>query len=327
MKEEAVSFSTGGGVTGIITDAVLHGGARANLVGDETVPLMAAPPTRPAFLFLNAGVTHHVGPNGLYVRMARALAQQGFPSLRFDYSGLGDSGRRADAMPAAESVAIETSEAMDLLVQTRGVKSFVPIGICSGAINAFVAAQSDVRVSGAVLINAQMHLHGFDPGLGEQLHARAMARHSWRIALKSSFRSKNWKKAVGGQLTPGRILSMMVGAPARAVAGRFRTGGAGNGAGDTGGVTDPLAMLQALTDRGVHLYHIYCEGDEGLDYFNTVLGKGVEQVRTGERSRFEVIPGANHVFTLLWSQDELVKRVCNWAQELPVVVPAATSGA
>ncbi len=321
MREEAVRFGSLGCTVGVVTDAVLGGGARADLVRDDTVPLAAAPPERPAFLFLNAGVTHHVGPNELYVKLARALAREGFPSLRFDYSGLGDSGRRADAMPAVESVALETREAMDFLQKSRGVRSFVPIGICSGAINAFTAARSDPRVVGAVLVNAQMHLHGPDPALAEALHARAMSRHAWRIALKSSFRSKNWKKALGGKLTPGRIASMLVGGPVRAVAGRLKGGGGGDGP----PAPDPRALLRELSDRGVHLYHLYCEGDEGLDYFHTVLGKGVDEVARGERSTYEVIAGANHVFTLLWSQDELVKRVCAWAATLPRPAPAGAT--
>ncbi len=320
MKEEAVVFSGGGCVTGIVTEAAPTSGARADLVGETEQKQGAAPALgRPAFLFLNAGITHHVGPNELYVKLARALAKQGFPSLRFDYSGIGDSGRRADAMPAVQSVAMETREAMELLARTRGVTSFVPIGICSGAINAFVAAQSDPRVVGAVLINAQMHLHGMDPALSEQLHARAMARHSWRIALKSSFRSKNWKKALGGQLSPGRILSMMVGGPVRALKARFGSGSDAAQASTNSSeeAPDAVQLLEGLTGRGVHLYHLYCEGDEGLDYFHTVLGKGLERVRRMERSSYEVIPGANHVFTLQWTQAELLKRVCAWAGKLP----------
>ena len=57
-----------------------------------------------AFLFLNAGVTHRVGPSGVYARLARALAAQGWLSLRFDYSGLGDSLARTDQLPAGQSV-------------------------------------------------------------------------------------------------------------------------------------------------------------------------------------------------------------------------------
>ncbi len=57
-------------------------------------------------IILNAGIIHRVGPNRLHVRMARALASLGFPVLRFDFSGQGDSGRRVDGPSYQESTAL-----------------------------------------------------------------------------------------------------------------------------------------------------------------------------------------------------------------------------
>ena len=76
---------------------------------------------------------------------------------------------------------------------------------------------------------------------------------------------------------------------------------------------DVLSALRTLTRRGVRLFHLYCEGDEGLDYFHVVLGDKVRDVETDENSRFEVIRGSNHVLTLLWSQEFLVDVVRAWA--------------
>lgn len=337
MKEEAVTFGAGDCLLGVITDGALTGGARANLVGDDSVPIAAAPVTRPAFVFLDSGSAHQVGPNHLYVKLARSLAEQGFSSIRFDDSGLGDGGRDEDGMPDVRSAGLQARAAMDLLARTRGIHSFILIGIHAGALNAFVAAQADTRVTGTVLINARMHLHGLDPQLGDQLHERAMARHSWRIALKSSFRSKNWKRVLDGQLKPGQVFSSMVGGPVRAVAGRVRSLGGGTaavdttsaavGSGDVDKAPDALAMLQALGERGVHVYHLYGEADVGLDYFQAVLGRRFARLGTVAGSRLEVIPGADHGFTMLWSQDDLVGRVCSWARELPQAPAPVTVGA
>jgi pimeloyl-ACP methyl ester carboxylesterase len=261
----------------------------------------------PAVVFLNAGVTHRVGPNRLHVHLARALAEEGFVTLRFDFSGLGDSSVRADDLPAIKSVVVETREAMDLLTETYGVESFILVGICSGATSSYLTAREDERVVGAVMINAQGHLHGDDLDLGDHLRARTLARHSWRIALKSSFRSKNWRKAIQGQLQPKRILRMMFGGSVEALRGRRKGAQAPR-------IPDVLSDLRELTGRGVRLFHLYCEGDEGLDYFHVVLGDKMRDVETDENSRFEVIRGSNHVFTLLWSQERLVELVCEWAR-------------
>jgi pimeloyl-ACP methyl ester carboxylesterase len=196
---------------------------------------------------------------------------------------------------------------MDLLARTRGVERFVMIGICSGATISYMTAKADERVSGVVMINAQSHLHGMDPDLGDHLRERTIAAHSWRIALRSSFRKKNWRKALGGELDPMRILRMMVGIPmSLLLRGREQKASAK--------AYDSAADLRAVTDRGIKLYHLYSEGDEGLDYFNVVLSPEEQEECKRGNSRFEVLLGANHVFTLLWSQDELVKRVLDWAR-------------
>lgn len=293
-------------------------GSSGSLVGVVTEP-DAPDASLPAFLFLNAGVTHHVGPNRLYVQLARALAEDGFTSLRFDYSGLGDSGVRPDELPAWKSVGLETSEAMELLTSTRGIERFIPIGICSGAINAYLTAREDPRTVGAVLINGQGHLHGTDPELSAQLRARTLSRHYRRIALFSSYRAKNWRKAFGGQLSVGRILQMMVGVPMGVLRGLFGQRAAPADA------PDPVADLRAIGARGTRLFHLYCEGDEGLDYFHVVLGGKLKDVASTETARFEIIFGANHVFSLLWTQERCVDMVCDWARSLPTAAAAGDS--
>lgn len=290
MKEEAVLFGVGADLVGIVTDP------------NEPAPGL------PAFVFLDAGVTHRIGPSRLHVRLARELAAAGHVVLRFDFSGLGDSSRRSDDLPVAESVIAETREAMDTLEKARGVRQFVLIGICSGATISYLTSKEDDRVVAVALINAQSHLHGMDPDLGEHLRDRTVGSHSWRIALRSSFRRKNFRKAFGGQLNPFRVLKMMVGGPMAMLFG-------GREHGASLKAYDSAADLKAVTDRGVKLLHLYSEGDEGLDYFNVVLTpKEREACNTGG-SRFEMMAGANHVFTLLWSQDELVRSILKWTKE------------
>jgi hypothetical protein len=46
---------------------------------------------RAAVILLDIATNYHVGPNRMYVEMARKLAPRGYTSLRFDFSGIGDS--------------------------------------------------------------------------------------------------------------------------------------------------------------------------------------------------------------------------------------------
>ena len=58
MKEEAVLFGSRESLAGVITEPSAAGWGKA----------------LPGFVFLNAGMTHRIGPNRLYVRLARDLA-------------------------------------------------------------------------------------------------------------------------------------------------------------------------------------------------------------------------------------------------------------
>src|SRR5262249_27402146 len=63
-----------------------------SLFGIHTEPLDPPRGKRsPMVLFLNAGAVHRVGPNRMYVDLARSWAEHGLTSLRLDLSGLGDS--------------------------------------------------------------------------------------------------------------------------------------------------------------------------------------------------------------------------------------------
>jgi pimeloyl-ACP methyl ester carboxylesterase len=127
----------------------------ANLVGILTEPDPgAALPGAPAWITLNSGILHRAGASRMYVRIARALADLGFASFRFDFSGIGDSEVRKDAIAIEERFILETQEAMDYLASARGVDSFVVGGLCSGADGAFWTALEDPRVVGVWQIDA-----------------------------------------------------------------------------------------------------------------------------------------------------------------------------
>jgi len=114
-------------------EAVLFG-IETPLVGVLTFPAESAEPNgSPGAILLNAGIISRVGPNRVYVKLARNLAALGLPVLRFDLSGIGDSPARRDHLPFYRSAVSETKEAMDYVTLVTGVEQFVLMGICSGA--------------------------------------------------------------------------------------------------------------------------------------------------------------------------------------------------
>ena len=125
----------------------------ANLVGILTQPTVPVPGA-PAMIILNSGILHRPGASRVYVQIARAMADEGITTLRFDFSGVGDSEVRRDAVPIHERFVLETREAMDYVQNALGAKRFVLGGLCSGADGAYWAGLKDERVVGVWQIDA-----------------------------------------------------------------------------------------------------------------------------------------------------------------------------
>jgi pimeloyl-ACP methyl ester carboxylesterase len=291
MREEAVVF-----------------GDKASLVGIVTAPPAGDP--RVGVLLLSPGLLHRVGPNRTYVEIARRLAACGAASLRFDFSGVGDSSSRRDTLPVERSGVAETREAMDLLTRTRGVERFLVIGLCGGGYFAFRTACQDERVAGAVLMNVRGHLHGTDPALNDALRERAIRRHFLRLATRSSFRAKSIKKALSGNVSYGEVFR----AGLSAVTGLFRDRSSDAGKQPVGSEDATLGEdLAKLQDRGAKLLHVYSEGDEGLDYLRVALGPDFRKKLEHGDSRFELLAACDHMFTLRWSQQHVLDVIEDWA--------------
>ena len=188
MKEDAILFGASKSLVGVVTDPTEGGSSRL------------------AVILLNSGIIHRVGPNRLYVTLARRLAQAGFVTLRFDLSGIGDSGIRRDNVPFERSSVLETQEAMEYLplAATRGVDGFLLAGICTGAVVAYHAARADQRVLGAVLINGQ----GYIPESEEAIHAYLATRQRRRYYLgRALYNLDSWRRLATGRVGYGDILS------------------------------------------------------------------------------------------------------------------------
>lgn len=107
----------------------------------------------PFVVLVNAGIVHRVGPDRLYVDLARSLAVQGYRVLRFDLSGLGDSEAMTGTLSLEESAVSDILTAVNYLAATRGATRFVLSGLCSGANYSLLASFRDARVVGTLLID------------------------------------------------------------------------------------------------------------------------------------------------------------------------------
>jgi pimeloyl-ACP methyl ester carboxylesterase len=283
MTEKATLFGDDGTLTGIVT-----------------LPADTVAPRSTAFVFLNAGVVHRVGPNRMYVTAARRLAALGFRSVRVDLSGLGDSPSRRDNLPFDQASVLEVGQVLTAMQRDYAVAGFITGGLCSGAAVAFRAAVTDERVRGAVLLNPQ----GFvdSPELAEHVETRTLARSYWRQRLLSG---RSWKQALTGR-TDYRRLVAVLGSRARSLLVRDRavTTVAGR-------VAEDFARLH---ERDVRLLIACSEADSGVDYLTTILGR---RFRRRKDIQTLTLPRGDHSLTMPASQQQFFDGLTRWARALP----------
>ncbi len=134
-------------------ESVLRFGARGELIGILSLPDKPVHGARPVLL-PNTGLEHRVGPNRLHVHLCRALAAAGFPTLRLDLAGMGDS-RAPDGSGADPTSNLKS--AMDAL-EARGLGTqFMIVGLCSGAHDAHMLIRADDRVVGGAFIDGYVY--------------------------------------------------------------------------------------------------------------------------------------------------------------------------
>jgi len=112
------------------------------------------PRTNIAIIILSPGIKNRVAPHRLYVKMARSFSELGFPVLRFDPEGLGDSEGEIDERYAADLYGTiqvgrfveDTICAMDWMQRDHNIFRFVLTGLCGGAITGLLAGAKDKRV-------------------------------------------------------------------------------------------------------------------------------------------------------------------------------------
>ncbi|MHB1133199.1 MAG: alpha/beta fold hydrolase [Chloroflexota bacterium] len=269
----------------------------------------------PAVLLLSGGLMHKVGPNRAFVRLARRLAAMGRVAMRFDRSGVGDSDFREDSLSVEASAPLEIGEAMSFLTETTGVDRFVLIGHCSGASMAFLTACRDPRVCGVVLANAP------SPGEDWTLYdrRRKVARYYENRYGKAALLSpRKWLKLLSGRADYGSIINNVL---QGIVLNRLRARRFEAGAEDTTArlaanlppeLGDIPAYLQSLVDRGVNVLFVFSEGNTGLDYLKLLLGGRLDQLAEAETIQLEIIPRADHTFTLMENQSNLMSLVGHW---------------
>lgn len=292
-------------------------------IGDsrELFGILATSDTLPSpqagVILLNAGATHHIGPNRLYVTLARQLAARGMAVLRMDVSGIGDSPPRAGEKPNvvySRRAGEDLCCAIDCLRRTTGVTRCFALGLCSGAYHALKGSLAGALLDSLVMINP-LTFYWHD---GMSLDAKMPAQ--WVIAESSRyqqtfFRLAPWIKLLKGEVDIRNILSVFslragttLKYSLRDVARQLRIP-----------LKNDLGReLTLISGRGIGLTFVFSRGDPGFDLLRIEGGSPIRKLLRRGRMQVHVIDAADHTFTPRLAREQLQSLVIREFERLGV---------
>jgi pimeloyl-ACP methyl ester carboxylesterase len=286
-------------VTRPIRERALRFGPADRLAGILTmIPESAS--ARPPAVFVNAGVIHRVGPDRLYVEVARTIAAQGVASLRFDLSGLGDSQSADTTLSLEASVMEDIGIAIDTLLRATRSSSCILIGLCSGANHALLAAANDPRVVGVLLIDPTVErtVRGSCIHLMQRLTHPAtlmdllLFRHPvyYRdISMRSAGMSRDARRIAVGR--GGERAEEFASDDARP---GFRT------------------TIETLVQRGVHMMIVFTGGVNHVYNYRNQLFDLLPGLDFGNLLSLEFMPGSDHTVSDRASREQFLGNVTLW---------------
>ncbi|HQQ69554.1 MAG TPA: hydrolase 1, exosortase A system-associated [Alicycliphilus sp.] len=167
------------------------------MLGILSLPGAETPRRSTAVVIVVGGAQYRVGSHRQFVLLARRLAAAGYPVLRFDLPGMGDSPGEA---PSFENTAAHIAAAVDAVGQATDTEHAVLWGLCDGASASllYLQAGQDPRIAGIALVNPWVRS---EAGL-----ARAHVKHYYRQRL---LQADFWRKLAGGGVGFGALRGLL----------------------------------------------------------------------------------------------------------------------
>lgn len=269
------------------------------LWGVLSCPVASSSAQRTAVLIVVGGPQYRVGSHRQFVSLARSVAQAGFPALRFDYRGMGDShGERRDFTRAGPDI----RAALDALARAcPAVDRFVIWGLCDAASAALMYVSTDSRVAGVVAANPWVRS---DASLAatrirHYYLGRFVSREFWAKFLRGGV---DWRASVGS----------LVGSARAAFGARH------DNCGTAGGSSFQDAMARGLAAFRGRMLLILSGNDITAKEFTTFAATNANWRGLLQRpnvARHE-LPDADHTFSRRQWLDEVQAQTIAWLHAL-----------
>ena len=171
----------------VLERAIAISGPETDMLGIVSLPTANQPVSNLGVVIVVGGAQYRVGSHRQFVLLARHLAAHGYPVLRFDFPGMGDSpGELVMFEDTAPHIKVATDH---LQTVCPSVQRVVLWGLCDGASASllYLETTQDPRVAGLALLNPWVR--------SEASLARAHVKHYYRQRLlEPAF----WRKLLVG---------------------------------------------------------------------------------------------------------------------------------
>lgn len=245
------------------------------MVGVLSRPAAAARKT--CVVILNAGFLPRSGAFRLHVRLARHLAALGYPTLRFDLFGIGDT------LPYADRSSSDVMRSVfDRLQELTGCRQFVTGGICSAADLGWQVALADSRLAGLISIDGVVRKTR-SYMLGRLRRSLGKSPSEWLETLRRAIRRR---PASSASHEPENLRDWP------------KPGAEG-------------AQLQTMIANNTEIYCLFTGGASYFLHprqFQETFGAAVRS----ERVQFQYWPHCDHLFYVTASRSRLIDDLGDW---------------
>ncbi|HKE93965.1 MAG TPA: hydrolase 1, exosortase A system-associated [Povalibacter sp.] len=265
--------------------------------GDELLGMLHTPADAGAavgVLIVVGGPQYRVGSHRQFVTAARALAAGGYPVLRFDYRGMGDSAAQVRTFEAVNEDIRAAIDAFCKAVPT--LHSVVLYGLCDAASAVMMYAAGDARVGGLIVLNPWA-----------RTQATQAATHLRHYYVQRFLQPAFWRKLFSARFNPlraGRELLSSV--------GRVWRGGSGTqGPSSTHFLERMLAGITGFPGRVLVLIS---EHDLTAKEFLQLCQSDARWRKAMGAARVQQVPltGADHTFSTRADLDAANRHALDW---------------
>lgn len=258
-------------------------------------------------LFVNSGSVHHVGPNRIYVQMARSAALDGFPSFRFDLGNLGDSihgNPFNENHPYPSNSNKDIKQIINYLKNNYGYTEITIVGLCSGAHNTFHAGlniTSPLPIDKIIMINPLAFYRKTD---GEfDLPSTFILEKQSQQYSQSVRNLEKWKKLFSGNVDIFNLTIFMLQKLFTLFKNKLI-----NSLRQLGFVTNSQldADLFSYAKRGIKVFFIIASNDPGKQILMSSAKKATNKMLKEKQLFIYDVEDADHTFSGLNSKKRLV---------------------